>query len=90
MRSSARLNTSRALRPGSGASNRLAAAARDDLGAIIRYIAKRNPQAARRMKVIIEEAVDPLADHPNYIVVYRVMSDQVEIVSVLHARQKYP
>ncbi len=42
------------------------------------------------MKVIIEEAVDPLADHPNYIVVYRVMSDQVEIVSVLHARQKYP
>ncbi len=28
--------------------------------------------------------------HPNYIVVYRVASDRVEIVSVVHARQSYP
>ncbi len=28
--------------------------------------------------------------HPNYIVVYRVKGDQVEIVNVLHARQHYP
>lgn len=28
--------------------------------------------------------------HANYIMVYRVLSDRVEIVSVLHARQEYP
>jgi addiction module RelE/StbE family toxin len=28
--------------------------------------------------------------HPNYIVIYRVMTDAVEIVSVVHARQEYP
>jgi toxin ParE1/3/4 len=31
-----------------------------------------------------------LVAHPNYIVVYRVLSDCVEIVNVLHARQQYP
>ena len=28
--------------------------------------------------------------HPNYIVVYQVMADHIEVVSVLHARQEYP
>lgn len=28
--------------------------------------------------------------HPNYILVYRVTADAVEIVSVVHARQEYP
>jgi plasmid stabilization system protein ParE len=28
--------------------------------------------------------------HPNYIIVYRVTTDAVEIVSVVHARQEYP
>ncbi|MGH8032407.1 MAG: type II toxin-antitoxin system RelE/ParE family toxin [Luteimonas sp.] len=28
--------------------------------------------------------------HPNYIVVYRVLADQVEIVGVLHAAREYP
>jgi toxin ParE1/3/4 len=28
--------------------------------------------------------------HPNYMLVYRVGSDAVEIVDVLHARQQYP
>ena len=27
--------------------------------------------------------------HPNYLVVYRI-SDWIEVVTVLHARQKYP
>lgn len=27
--------------------------------------------------------------HPNYLVVYRV-SDRIDILAVLHARQKYP
>ncbi len=28
--------------------------------------------------------------HPNYIVVYRVTADRIEVVSVVHARQEYP
>ncbi|RUT33083.1 type II toxin-antitoxin system RelE/ParE family toxin [Arsenicitalea aurantiaca] len=28
--------------------------------------------------------------HPNYIVVYRVGDDAVTVVSVMHARQRYP
>jgi toxin ParE1/3/4 len=28
--------------------------------------------------------------HPNYILVYRVTAEAVEIVSVVHARQQYP
>lgn len=28
--------------------------------------------------------------HPNYILVYRVTAEAVEVVSVVHARQEYP
>ena len=28
--------------------------------------------------------------HPNYILIYRVGSDAVEIVNVIHSRQQYP
>ena len=28
--------------------------------------------------------------HPNYIIVYRVTAEAVEIVGVVHARQEYP
>jgi toxin ParE1/3/4 len=28
--------------------------------------------------------------HPNYILIYRVTQDAIEIVNVLHARQQYP
>ncbi len=28
--------------------------------------------------------------HPNYLLIYRVGTDTVEIVSVVHARQQYP
>ena len=28
--------------------------------------------------------------HPNYLIVYRVGSDTVAIINVLHARQRYP
>lgn len=31
-----------------------------------------------------------LVVHPNYIVIYRVLTDQVEIVGVLHAAREYP
>ena len=28
--------------------------------------------------------------HPNYLLVYRVTADSVEILRVLHTRQQYP
>ena len=28
--------------------------------------------------------------HPNYLVIYRVATDHIAIVDVLHARQEYP
>ena len=28
--------------------------------------------------------------HPNYILIYRVGDDRIDIVAVLHARQNYP
>jgi toxin ParE1/3/4 len=31
-----------------------------------------------------------LVAHPNYIVVYRVTATTVEIVNIVHARQRYP
>lgn len=82
--------------------------AREDLATIIRYIARRNPDAAERLGAMIERAAEriPLhpyiyrpgrvADtretvvHPNYIIIYRVTGETVEILSVLHTRQQYP
>lgn len=31
-----------------------------------------------------------LVAHPNYVLVYRVAAERIEIVNVLHARQEYP
>ena len=28
--------------------------------------------------------------HPNYVVVYRVTGSAIEVINVLHSRQKYP
>ncbi|MGL4860177.1 MAG: type II toxin-antitoxin system RelE/ParE family toxin [Enterobacteriaceae bacterium] len=38
--------------------------ARNDLANIIRYIANENPFAARRIKTLIEDAIQPTAEHP--------------------------
>ncbi|OCJ36810.1 type II toxin-antitoxin system mRNA interferase toxin, RelE/StbE family [Serratia sp. 14-2641] len=38
--------------------------ARSDLANIIRYIANENPFAARRIKALIQEAIQPAAEHP--------------------------
>lgn len=38
--------------------------ARDDLRAIIRYIANENPAAARRMKGLLEASILPASEHP--------------------------
>ncbi|HBO2000447.1 type II toxin-antitoxin system RelE/ParE family toxin [Pseudomonas aeruginosa] len=31
-----------------------------------------------------------LVAHPNYVLVYRVVTECIEVVNVLHARQEYP
>ena len=31
-----------------------------------------------------------LVVHPNYLVVYRLTADAIEIIDVLHSRQQYP
>lgn len=31
-----------------------------------------------------------LVAHPNYLIVYRVTAERVEVVTVLHTRQQYP
>jgi toxin ParE1/3/4 len=31
-----------------------------------------------------------LVIHPNYILVYRVLDEAVEIVTIVHSRQRYP
>ncbi len=31
-----------------------------------------------------------LVAHPNYLVVYRVAADRIEVVAVIHARQQFP
>lgn len=82
--------------------------ARASLAGVVQHIAEHNPDAARRMKALIEQSVLSLAEHPylfrpgripgtrevvvhpNYIVVYRVTAERIEIVHVLHARQLYP
>ena len=40
------------------------AEARASFAKIIRYIARRDPAAARRMKAVIETAVLPIGEHP--------------------------
>jgi toxin ParE1/3/4 len=37
-----------------------------------------------------ESGTRELVAHPNFIIVYRVTSTSIEVVSVLHARQEYP
>jgi toxin ParE1/3/4 len=37
-----------------------------------------------------EPGTREIVAHPNYIVVNRVMDDWIEIVNVIHARQRYP
>uniref|UniRef100_UPI000AFA859F type II toxin-antitoxin system RelE/ParE family toxin n=1 Tax=Pseudomonas avellanae TaxID=46257 RepID=UPI000AFA859F len=31
-----------------------------------------------------------LVAHPNYVLVYRVTLERIEVVNVIHARQEYP
>lgn len=37
-----------------------------------------------------EPGTREIVAHPNYLVVYRVMDGLIEVVNVIHARQRYP
>ena len=41
-------------------------------------------------RVGVVGATREIVVHPNYVVVYRVTNEHIEILSVLHARQQYP
>jgi toxin ParE1/3/4 len=82
--------------------------AASSMAEIVEYIGQFDPEAARALRVRIDEAILPLSDHPylfrrgrlpgtrelvahqNYIVVYRVLDDFIEIADVIHARRQYP
>jgi len=60
------------------------------LQALIEFTAERltdHPYMYRQGRV---DGTREAVVHPNYIVIYRVMENAVEIVSVVHARQQYP
>jgi len=50
-------------------------------------IARQFPEAYRSGRV---PNTREIVAHPNYIVVYTVFADRIRVISVLHARQKYP
>ena len=83
-------------------------AARLDLIEIIDYIAQENPQAAEKMKRLLDDTAERLGEmpyinrrgrvagtrekiaHRNYIIVYRITSDKIEILNIVHSRKNYP
>lgn len=77
------------------------AEALDDLEAIIGYIADRLLNAIEHLAEQLPEhpylyrtgrvpGTREAVVHPNYILVYRVDAEIVDVLAVLHARQQYP
>jgi toxin ParE1/3/4 len=65
-------------------------AAADRLLSIIERCVERLPQYPFLYRTGRVEGTREAVVHPNYIVVYRVTADQIEIVNIVHARQNYP
>ena len=85
------------------------AKARQDLLDIVRYLAPRNPDAARRMLAVVRAKVGALEAAPYlgragriagtrelvitgtpYLVVYRVVPEGVQILTVVHGARYWP
>jgi addiction module RelE/StbE family toxin len=78
--------------------------ARLDLAEIQDYIAQENPQAARRVVLIIRKAAKSLAGRAGrvagtreltvgrfpFMLAYRVDADEVQILSVIHTARTWP
>lgn len=65
-------------------------AAADSLQAAIESCAERLTDRPFMYRPGRVEGTREAVVHPNYILVYRVTAEAVEIVSVVHARQQYP
>jgi len=52
--------------------------------------AKRAAQAPSIYKPGRYPGTREIVIHPNYVMIYRVLGDTVEIVRILHARQQWP
>jgi len=69
----------------------------EDVDGMAAFIARDNPTAADRLafnhalyRAGRRPGTRELVVHPNYILIYRVGIDSVEILRLLHARQRYP
>jgi toxin ParE1/3/4 len=65
-------------------------AAADGLLAAIETCTERLPEHPFLYRIGRVDGTREAVVHPNYIVIYRVGADKVEIVNVVHARQQYP
>jgi toxin ParE1/3/4 len=65
-------------------------AAADGLLAAIETCTERLPEHPFLYRIGRVDGTREAVVHPNYIVIYRVGANKVEIVNVVHARQQYP
>lgn len=64
--------------------------AADRIGAAIRHTADRLPDHPYLHRPGRVPGTREAVVHPNYILVYRVMTDRIQILALLHTRQQYP
>lgn len=64
--------------------------AADDLQEAIESATSQLPQHPYLYRLGRVAGTRELVVHPNYVVVYRVATTAIEILTVLHSRQKYP
>ena len=65
-------------------------AAAQQLGDAILYAASRLPDHPYSHRAAPVPGTRQAVIHPNYVLVYRVTAETIEILSLLHARQQYP
>ncbi len=65
-------------------------AAADRIGAAIRHAADRLPDHPYLHRPGRVPGTREAVVHPNYILVYRVMTDRIQILALHHSRQHYP
>ncbi|MGL4303595.1 MAG: type II toxin-antitoxin system RelE/ParE family toxin [Sphingomonas sp.] len=60
------------------------------LSALIRDAAERLPEHPYVHRPGRVPGTREAVVHPNYILIYRVLADAVDVITVVHARQNYP